>query len=663
LAPDFVDGSAAAAVISEVLWRELFAQSPAAIGAPITVNGRPFVVVGVARPGPPTTFWGASVDLWIPLSQGDVFFSPTWRTAIGARSLTVFALPVAPPAVVTEQLRRTAGDLAEDHPVPWRQQSLQLSPATALLGSQRASASLLSRVLVGLAILILVAASANLGATMLAGAAAGRRALAIHAAIGAGPAVGPRRVLIEGALIGAGAAVLAVLLYAAARVRLTEIALLPTLSFRVELPSATMLLWLIAPAGLAAGLLMAAGPATWLARQSVGAHLLAGARSAGDRGIARTRRLLVGAQVALCLVLLIGASLFTRSLDRLTRADLGFDRDGLLAFDFDIEPADAGQRLPDAVAADALRRVRAMPGVTAAAMASRAPVDASTPVTRVSNPRDPGATGIDVTFTTVSAGYFETVGVPVVVGRVFRDDEREGVAIVNETLARKLWPEGGALDRTITLDASANALRIVGVARDAKYQSISETARPHVYLAASPRFGQALLVRTADDPRRALADVQRVLDGLGVAGFFPRTADDHLAIQWLPTRAVSAVARWLGALALAFCAAGLYGLVAWFAELRRSEMAVRLALGATRVDIERLVIGHALAIAGPGLVAGLVLAAVAAPAARALLYGIGPPDLVAPAAGIAVLLVVVVAASWKPARAAARTDPAVALRA
>jgi hypothetical protein len=296
-------------------------------------------------------------------------------------------------------------------------------------------------------------------------------------------------------------------------------------------------------------------------------------------------------------------------------------------------------------------------------MASRAPVDTSTPVARLFDPRDAGATGIEVTFTIVTAGYFETAGVPLLLGRAFRDDETDGVAIVNETLARKLWPDGGALDRAITLEANADTLRVVGVARDAKYQSIGEAARPHVYVATSARFGQALLVRTGDDPRRALADVQGVLDGLGVAGFFPRTADDHLAIQWLPTRAVSTVARWLSALALAFCAAGLYGLAAWFAELRRSEMAVRLALGATRFDIERLVIGHALAIAGPGLLAGLALAAIAAPAARALLYGVGPPDLAAPAAGIAVLLVVVVAASWKPARGAARTDPAAALRA
>ena len=201
MAPDFLDGSAPVAVISETLWAELFARSPAALGAPIAINGRPFSIVGIARAGPPTTFWGASVDVWVPLAHGDAFFSPEWRTAQRARALTAFVLPHASPPVVNEQLRRVAADLGDEYPEAWRQRTLALTPGTALLGSQRDNARLLSQALAGLSLLILVVASANLGATMLAGAAAGRRALAIHAAIGAGPGAGPRRLLIEGALV------------------------------------------------------------------------------------------------------------------------------------------------------------------------------------------------------------------------------------------------------------------------------------------------------------------------------------------------------------------------------------------------------------------------------------------------------------------------------
>jgi len=663
MAPDFLDGSAPTAVISESLWAELFARSPAALGAPIAINGRPFSIAGIARAGPPTTFWGAGVDVWVPLAHGDAFFSPGWRTAQPARALTAFVLPHASPAVVNEQLRRAAADLGDEYPEAWRRRTLALTPGTSLLGSQRDNARLLSRALAGLSLLILVVASANLGATMLAGAAAGRRALAIHAAIGAGPGAGPRRLLIEGALVGAAGAAAAAGLYAMARVRIAEIALLPTLSLRIDLPPAPAMLSVLAPAGIAAGVLMAAGPAAWIARQALGAPALgSGVRSAGDRGIARTRRVLVTAQIALAVVLLSGAMLFARSLDRLTHADLGIARDRLVAFDFDIEPAETGGQPLATVAAEALRRVRAMPGVAAAAMASRAPVDASTPATSVSTTRNGGAIAVEATFNTVSAGYFETIGVPIVLGRAFRDDETSGVAIVNETLAGRLWGDDGALDRAITTETAGETLRVVGVARDAKYRSVRETAQPHFYIAAPPAFGQALLVRTAGDPRRALAEVQRVLDGLGVAGFFPRTADDHLAIQWLPTRAVSTVAGWLSVLAVIFCAAGLYGLVGWFAELRRSEMAIRLALGATRLDIERLVVGHALGIAGPGLLMGVVLAGCAASAARAFLYGLDGMDLLGPAAGVGLMLALVVAASWKPARAAARTNPAETLR-
>ncbi len=389
----------------------------------------------------------------MPLAHGDAFFSPGWRTDPTGRALTAFVLPHASPPVVDERLRRVAADLGDEYPEAWRQRTLALTPGTALLGTQRDNARLLSQALAGLSLLILVVASANLGAMMLAGAAAGRRALAIHAAIGAGPGAAPRRLLIEGALVGAAGAAVAAGLYAMARVRIAEVALLPTLSLRIDLPSAPAMLSVLAPAGIAAGVLMAAGPAAWIARQALGAHALGnGVRSASDRGIARTRRVLVTAQIALAVVLLSGAMLFARSLDRLTHADLGIARDRLIAFDFDIEPAETGGQPFATVAAEALRRVRAMPGVAAAAMASRAPVDTSTPATSVSTTRNGGAIAVEATFNTVSAGYFETVGVPLVLGRAFRDDETSGVAIVNETLARRLWGDGGALDRAITIE-------------------------------------------------------------------------------------------------------------------------------------------------------------------------------------------------------------------
>jgi predicted permease len=533
-----------------------------------------------------------------------------------------------------------------------------------MLGTQQAAARQLFRILLALALLILAVAGANVGGMLLAGAAAGRREAAIDMAIGAGAGAAPRRLLAEGAWLGAAAAVVAWGLYSWARVWMSDITLLPTLSLRLQLPEPVSLLPLTVPAGIVVGLCVAIGPALWAARQVPTYRLHQTARSVGDRSVARARRLLIGAQVAVALVLLVGATLFQRSLDRLTRADLGVAGDGLLAFDFDIEPQDAQGRPAAVLAAEALRQARALPGVTAAAMANRAPIDTSTPVLPVALPESPGTAAVEVTFNTVTPGYFETVGTPVLHGRSFIEGERDGVVIVNEALADRLWPGGVALGRALRLVADDRMVQVVGIARNARYRAIDESGLPHMYLPTRPDFGQALLVKTVREPRRMLQAVQDMLDGIGpgVAGFFPRTHDDHLAIQLLPTRVASAAAAWFGGFALVLCAMGLYGLVTWFVTLRHTEMAVRLALGASRRDVERLVLGQAFATAAPGLVGGLLLSAGGAVLARGLLYGIGAVDAVAVLGGLVTLIAVVAGASWWPAHRAGRTDPASALR-
>ena len=539
MGPDFAAGAAPVAVISDVLWRELFGRSEQAVGAALVINGHAFVLSGIARAGAPTSFLGASVDVWVPMAQGDAFFSPGWRTNPASRAFSAFVLPHAPPAALDVGLERATADMASEYPDPWRERKMALRPATALLGTQRDAARLLSRILLALSALILVVAGANLGAMMLATAAAGRRAMAIHAAIGAGPGAAPRRLLLEGGLVGAAASLVAVGLYAWARTEIADVTLLPTLSLRLALPAPIAVLRWLVPAGMISGLLMAAGPAFAVARRPAFAALQGGgSRVAGESGVARARRVLVSAQMAMCLVLIVGASLFTRSLERLTNADLGIVREGLIALDFDIEPAGDRAQTPDALAHEALRRTRQLAGVEAAAMASRAPVDASTPLIRVSAPGAVQRDALEVTFNTVTSGYFETVGIPLVAGRAFTEQDAAGVAIVNETLARHLWPDGDFLGRALAIDAGARTVQVVGVARDAKYRAITDGARPHLYLPTAPAFGQALLVRTAADPRRMLLAVQDVLDevGPGLAGFFPRTTDDHLAIQLLPTR-------------------------------------------------------------------------------------------------------------------------------
>lgn len=654
-------------VVAEPFWRQHFGASPLALGQTIGLNGAPFTVVGVARALGSSSFLGASVDAWVPVGHADALLNRGWRTEVSNRWFTSFVLPSASIAEVDARLAGAAADLARLHPDPWKERRLQTTPATVLTRSQRTSVTMLAGILGGLGLLILATSASNVGGVMLARAVATRRHVAIHLSMGSSRVAIVRRQLIEGALLGVAGAALAVAIYVWARTQLAEVALLPTLSLRLDLPLDITLIAVVGIVGLLAGVSLALGPALWATRVDlVDAIRDADRGASGGPGLARIRRALVATQVCLSLVLIVGATLFTRSLTALTTSDLGFARDQLVAMDFDLEPAAPMTELP-ALAREALARAEATTGVSAAAMSNRAPIDQSTPSTEVRAAAQDGARIADVTLYLATARYFETVGIPVLSGRAFTTTETQttaDVAIVNETLAARLWPDGDALDRSLYLAGEGKTVRVVGIARNSKYRSLSELPQPHIYRPSPPTLGMTLLARTTGDPHETLRALQRMLDGVGpgVVGFFPRSLDDHLAIDLLPTRAVAAAAALLGTLALVLSAVGLYGLVSWFVELRRREIGVRLALGATAGHVRGLVVRQALSTALPGMIAGLLVSAGLAALARNALFNVGPLDPVALAAGAGSLSAVVMLAAYFPSRRATRMDPVRALK-
>lgn len=669
LSTDDLPGAPPAAVISEPFWRRQFAASPDALGQTLIINGHAFAIVGVARAIGSSSALGASVDAWLPLAHGDAVLNRGWRHDPRARWFTAFALPAADLAAVDAGLAVATRDLIGLHPELWRDRRLTTVDGRVLTGAQRTTVMTLLLVLGGLALLILVTAAANLAGVLLARTASLRRQIAIHLSIGASRAAIVRRQLLEGAAIGAAAAAVALALYTWVRAVLTEIALLPTLSLRLDLPLDAGVLSAVATAGVAAGALLSAGPAVWASRLELSPSMHdGGARTSGGRGFRRARRVLVTAQVALSFALIVGAALFMRTLAAMENVDLGFARDGLMAMDFDLEPSGMQTGGLAGAARDVLTRVEAMPGVVAAAMSNRAPVDQSTPAVRVRTSAEATAAVTEATFYLATDRYFSTVGLPLVAGRPFTRDESATAApvvIVNQSLASRLRGDGDVVERQLFLGDETTPVRIVGIARDSRYRSLSEAARAHVYRPTPPALGLTLLVRTTDvDPHGALGAVQRVLDGTGpgVVGFFPRTLDDHLAIDLLPTQAAVSAATTLGSVALALSAVALYGLVAWFVELRRREIAVRLALGAAVWDVRRLVLREALAAAAPGILAGAVVAAALASGARRVLFGVTPLDPVAFAAGAVGLLMIVGVATYLPARRATAIDPAATLR-
>ncbi len=677
-----VDGDAAAgappvAVISEGLWRDHFGRDHSALGASIRLNGRAFTIVGITASKSTSSFLGGSVDAWITLAHADAMLDRSWRTNPDNRWWTTLVHlppgsgigdPGSGSAELSVALERATAALATQLPDPWRERKLITVPGTVMAGSQRNAVVTLSIVLTAFAMLILAAASANVSGLFLAAAAADRGRAAIQLAIGSGRAAILRRHLFEGALLGAGGGVAALGVYAWVRRQLVEVALLPTLSLRLDLPFDAALIGITIGAGIVAGLLLALGPALWITRLDVSQTLRDGAgRSAGGAALSRARRILVAAQVAISITLLAGASLFARSVDTLATLDVGFSRAGLIALDFDVEPSAPSPEMLPGLAREALDRAAAVPGVVAAAMSNRAPIDSSTPAVSVSLPGSGSRPVDDVTFYLATERYFDTVGLAIVRGRAFNAGEvaREAdVAILNQTLAQQLWPDGDAIDRALLLQPQGRTVRVVGIARDSKYRSLSERQRPHLYLPTAPNFSRALLVRTEDDPRKAMLAVQAALDqvGPGVIGFFPRTLDDHLAIDMLPARASASAAGLLAVLALALSAAGLYGIVMWFVEVRRREIGVRVALGASAGDVRRLIVGQAAMAAAPGLVIGLLMAIALTVFGQSLFVGIDAVDPMSLLLGIVTLGVIVLAASYLPSRRATQVDPVIVLR-
>jgi hypothetical protein len=339
-------------------------------------------------------------------------------------------------------ISRAGAELSAQLPEGWRERRLIRIPGTALTGSQRSAATSLAIMLAAFAGLILVAAAANAGGLFLAAAAADRGRAAIQLAIGSGRGAIVRRQIIEGVTIGAGGGVVAVALYAWIRLQLAQVAVLPTLSLRLDLSlDATVMAATIA-GGAVIGMLLSLGPALWTLRLDLVATLRDGAgRGSAGAGLSRTRRALVAAQVAISIAVLSCAVLFARGVNALDRVDVGFPRHGLIAMDFDVEPSAPSPSVLPALAREALDRTALIPGVVAAAMANRAPIDASTPRLRIALPGSKSPALDDVTVYDVTGRYFDTVGLPIVQGRTFTTTEVERgdeVIIVNQTLAARL---------------------------------------------------------------------------------------------------------------------------------------------------------------------------------------------------------------------------------
>jgi putative ABC transport system permease protein len=659
-------------VLSHGLWQRQFGGDPSALGRIVTLDGTPFTIVGVM---PPKFAYPKGAELWTPIVPSQPQYvndrKVSWLEVVGRLR----------PGVDREQaqaeLDGIVKQLAEEYQQTSEGRGAILTPITEeMLGSTRPALL----VLLGAVGVVLLIACANVATLLLAQAAQRRRETAVRLALGASRWRILRERLLETlvlSVLGAAAGLVLAAWATGAIVALApaDIPRLDTLRIDGRVLAFTTGLCVVV--ALLAGLL----PALAAARETSSVFLREGTRGTGTHHDQAWRRWLVAAEVALALVVVAGAGLLVQSFLRLQRVPLGYEPSTTVTMGVWPPPwkypNPEDQRL---FFKNVLERVRPLPGIEAAGAVllrplELGPVGVNAWILREGEPVESIPTSPATNYLSVTPGYFRAMGIPLRSGRDF--DERDvagapSVAILGESLARKLWPGEDAVGKRIAThgtpkdkDGRFQWTAVVGVVPDGRYRELADV-RLDLYVPSdqSPFPAQFLILRSATDPGSLAAavrrEVQRIDGDTAVTGVatLRSIVDDALG----EPRFRSLLIGGFAALALLLSALGIWGVVAWSVAQRTQEIGVRMALGARADDVVRHVVAQGMVPAAGGVVVGLVLALALGRTLAGLLFGIGASDPVTFAAVALVLLGVAFLASFAPARRAARLDPVQTLR-
>ncbi len=659
-------------VLGHGLWTRRFAADTGVIGRTVRLSGESYTVVGVM--GPEFQFPSGQFDLWVPL-EGALASTPA---QLANRSLRIFrALGRLAPGVTLAQAQgqtsAIAARLAREHPATNEGIGLELTPLyDRLVGGVRTGLL----VLMGVVALVMLIASANVANLLLARAKSREREMAVRTALGAGHGRLVRQLLTESLLLSGLGSLLGLVLarwildalpalVAAEIPRISSVRIdLPVLAFTAAVAAATGLLFGLAPAG----------PAT---RTDAASGLREGGRGSAGPAARRLRAGLTAAQVALALVVLVGAGLLVRSLVRLLHADSGFVADGLLTFNVQLVGPAPGRKPEQraALAGEVVDRVSRLPGVIAAGGGTGLP-----PLTPQ---RGTGFVAEGVAeaapearrayFLAVTPEYFRALGARVREGRAFSESDAAGapeVVILNRSLARRLYGAASPIGRRIRLvnpEYGEGWRTVVGVVDDVRYSGLDDPGEAALYtpFAQTPFLWTYVMVRTSAPPmslaaaiRKTVTDVDSTLEAAGL-----KPMADVVAETVAQPRFNVVLLSTFAGLALVLAAVGIYGVISYSVLQRTREIGIRMALGADRGDVLRLVAGEGLRLASAGVVAGLAAAAATARVLATLLFEVQPMDPATYAAAAAFLVLVALLASAIPAWRATRVAPVSALRA
>jgi predicted permease len=677
-------------VLSHHLWRTRFGSDPAVVGRQVTLNGLGFTVVGVAPEGFVGTEVGLNRELWVPLSTHSALNPPEVGRMLEAgggedilrrrRSYWLAVFGRLKADVTREQaaaeLAGVARRVAEANGGRVDAETLRRVQLLPLAGGMdpgdREQALPVAGIVMAVLGLVLLIACANIAGLLVARAAVRRRETAVRQALGAGRARLVRQWLTESVLLSClgGAAGLLLALWANDLIS-SYAAGTPVASLDLRLDYRVLAFTLLVSVG--AGIAFGLAPALQASRLDIVSALKtedALARAGSRRS--RLRAAFVTAQVTLSVVLLVCAGLFIRSLWSAHTIDPGFRVERALTVPVDLGLLRYKSEEGRVFYRELLSRVAAQPGVESVSLVRFAQLGNSFAQGQVfaEGRAAEGGEGTGTGFNVVGPDYFRTMGTRLVRGRDFTDADREGapgVAVVNETLAAVLWPGEDALGKRVSFEgADGPFLEVVGVAQDGKYRSLGDRARPYIYRPSMQSYEprMTLVVRTSGDPRALAGPVRehlRALDpNLPVADV--RTLEEQFDLSLLPARIAAYTLGGFGLLALALAAIGIYGVVSYTVAQRTREIGVRMALGAGRADVLRLILGEGLSVVGVGLGLGLLLSFALTRVLGGFLYGVTASDPLTFVGVPALLGSIALAAGYLPARRAARVDPMVALR-
>jgi len=673
-------GATPYAVLNHRFWTRRFNADPGILGQTLQLNGRPFTVIGVSQEG----FHGTTVltgDLWVTFNMvGEV--SPR-------RSTTMLTSRESAWIVMGARLKRgvTVGQaqseatnigraLEQEFPVANRGKNFRVA-ASAPVPGDIAPVGAFMALLMGITALVLAIACANVAGVLLARSTSRRREIAVRLAIGAGRGRLIRQMLVESTVLflisGAAGLALARLMTAAL------LSMLPSVPIPVDLTLALdgRAMAFTLALSLGAAILSGLAPAFHASRAEVACGLKSDGQGGPER--LRLRNVFVVSQVAFSLVLVVGAGLFVRALQRAADIDPGFDPHGVELARLDLSLAGYTTDSGRAFARELVDRVRALPGVQSAALAAQVPLGGSglglggLAVPGVEPPR--GRKFFDADWNVTSPGYFATMRMALVAGRDFTDADREeerSVVIVNQTAARRWWPTQDAVGKTLIQEDGTReqpdrvrTLTVVGVARDGKYRDLGEEPRLFVYVPMQQQYIPRLAIVARSTRGQRLAGELRAL----LASMNPNlpivqalTLDEYSRVGLLPQRLAASVAGSLGIVGLLLAAIGIYGVTAYMVTSRTREIGIRIALGAQPTSVVRMVLRQGMVLTGIGAAAGLVLAAAGSRLLGSLLFGVSGVDPLTFAGSAMLFIAIGLAACYTPARRATEIDATEALR-